>query len=209
MIVQRYLLTTKQSVIESAQAPSDSEITAQFNLARSQLVRPDTVRISMIQVPYGPDAASRTQARTQIDALSREIGTNPVRFDEVFLRAQAPNSGFFAGDEGYLPRNMEAAQVVGQEFMNVAFGLRQGEVSGVIQGAFSYQIIKITESYEMRSLGLDDIIQPGSRVTVREFISNGLFQERQAAAIERASHELITELRTGRPFQIFERNLNW
>jgi parvulin-like peptidyl-prolyl isomerase len=202
-------MSKKQSTIESVRMPSEADILSHYNLARSQLVRPDTVRISMIQVPFGPDAASKTRARTQIDQLAREIGTNPSRFDEAFIRGQSPNSGYYAGDEGYLPRNMEAAQVVGQNFMNTAFSLKQGDVSGVIEGVRGYQIIKVTETYAMKSLELDDIIQPGSRVTVREFIGNGLLQERQQETIAKASQELITELRAGRPFQIFERNLNW
>jgi parvulin-like peptidyl-prolyl isomerase len=209
LIVQKYLMSKKQSVIERARMPTEADILSHYNLIRSQLVRPDTVRISMIQVSYGPDAASKTRARTQIDQLAREIGTNPSRFDEAFIRGQSPNSNYYAGDEGYLPRNMEAAQVVGQNFMTAAFNLKQGEVSGVIEGGLGYQIIKVTETYAQKSLELDDIVQPGSRVTVREFIGNGLLQERQQETIARASAELITELRTGRPFQIFERNLNW
>jgi parvulin-like peptidyl-prolyl isomerase len=210
LIVQKYLMSKKQSTIESAiRPPTEADITNYFNLRRSELVRPDTVRFSMIQVPYGPDAASKTRAKETADRLAREIGTSPSRFDEVVLRGQAPNSGYQAGDVGYLPRNMEAAQQVGQEFLNIAFSLKQGEVSRLIEGQMGYQIIKITETYSMKSLELDDIVQPGSRVTVREFIQNGLMQEQQARAIERASQELIAELRTGRPFQIFERNLSW
>jgi parvulin-like peptidyl-prolyl isomerase len=127
----------------------------------------------------------------------------------VEQRSQAPNSGFQAGDGGFLPRNMEAAQIVGQEFMNVAFNLRMGEVSRVIEGRPGFQIIKVTEIYAMRNLELDDIFQLGTRITVRDFIGNGLLQERQMEVIARATEELVTELRAGRTFQVFERNINW
>lgn len=180
-----------------------------FHLTRSQFVRPDTVRLSMIQVPFGPDAASKTRARQQAEGLRREIGTNAARFDEVVLRGQAPNSGFQAGDFGYMPRNLEAAQRFGQEFMNIAFSLRQGEISQVIEGQGAYQIIKVTETYEMKNLGLDDIFQPGSRVTVREYIANAMMQERQMETLTRATQELYAELRAGRTFQVFDSNLRW
>jgi len=209
LIIQKYLMSKKQSTIENIKVPSEADIVSSYNLAKAQLVRPDTVRISMIQATYGQDAASKTKAKELIDRLAKEIGTNPSKFDEVFIRGQAPNSGYYAADEGYLPRSMQTAQVVGQEFINTAFSLKQGEVSKVIEGQRGYQIIKVTETYAQKNLDLDDIVQPGSRVTVREYIANGLLQERQTEVIAKASQELIDELRKGKPFQIFEKNLSW
>jgi parvulin-like peptidyl-prolyl isomerase len=209
MIVQRYLSVKKEDNFKSIRMPTEVEITNQYNLARSQFVRPETVRFSMIQVPYGQDAAARTRARTLADNLAREIGTNASKFDEVVVRGQAPNSGYLSGDGGFLPRNHEALSIVGQEFMNTAFSLRQGEVSRLIEGVPGYQIIKITESYTMRNLELDDLFMLGTRMTVRDYIGNVLLEERQQMTLAQASEELITELRRGNPFRVFENNLNW
>lgn len=209
MVVQKYLMTKKGDLINSIRAPTEEEITAEFNLLRGQLVRPETVRLSMIEVPYGPDAASRERARQLADRLIREIGSNPSKFDEVVSRSAAPNSGYQAGELGYLPRNPEARAAVGQEFMNVAFGLRQGEVSRLIEGGQGFQILKVTENYSVANLGLDDIFQLGTRVTVREYIGQLLLSQKQQTIIAQASQELVTELRAGRSFQIFENNLNW
>jgi parvulin-like peptidyl-prolyl isomerase len=210
LVMQKYLMSKKQSLIENGiRVPTEAEVLNTYNLTRSQFVRPDTVRFSMIQVPFGENAATKTAARGQADRLSREIGSNPSKFDEVVLRGQAPNSGYQAGDGGYLPRNLEAAQLVGQEFINIAFNLRQGEVSNVIEGQRGFQIIKITETYAMRSLELDDIFQLGTRMTVRDYIGNVLLQERQMEVLTQAQQELVTELRAGRTFQVFERYLTW
>ena len=209
LIIQKYLMSKKQSTIESIKVPTEADIVNLYNLAKAQFVRPDTVRLSMIQATYGQDAASKTKAKELIDRLAREIGSNPSKFDEVFIRGQSPNSGYYAADEGYLPRSMQTAQVVGQEFINTAFSLKQGEVSKVIEGKRGYQIIKVTETYAQKNLELDDIVQPGSRITVREYIGNGILQERQAETMARASEELIKDLRKGNPFQIFEKNLSW
>jgi parvulin-like peptidyl-prolyl isomerase len=180
-----------------------------YNLSRTDFVRPDTVRFSMIQVPFGADAQARTRATELANRLSREIGTDPARFDEVSLRSSAPNSGFQSGDGGFLPRNMQAQQMTGANFMDTAFTLRHGQVSGVIEGVRAYQIIKITETYAQASLGLDDVLDLSNRMTVRQFIHGSLLQQRQQDAITRATAELIRELRTGNPFQIMENNLNW
>jgi parvulin-like peptidyl-prolyl isomerase len=209
LVTQKYLMSKKQSVFESIKTPTDAEITSFYNLNKAQLTRPDTLRFSMIQVEYGPDAASKTKAKELADRLTREIGSNPSKFDEVVLRGQSPNSGYQAGDAGYLPRNMEAAQIVGQDFIITAFNLKQGEVSKLMEGLRGYQIIKVTETYAQKNLELDDIFQLGTRMTVRNYIGNSMLQERQMEALKKATEELVAELRAGKTFQIFERNLSW
>jgi hypothetical protein len=56
---------------------------------------------------------------------------------------------------------------------------------------------------------LDDIFQLGTRVTVRGYLRNALLQETQQALLAQIQKELATELRAGKPFQIFERNISW
>jgi len=209
LIVQKYLISKKDNLISSVKQPTDEEIRNQYNLLRAQFVRPDTIRFIMIQVPYGPDAASRSKARTLADSLVREINSNPSKFDEVAARSQAPNSGYQAGDFGYLYQNMESASVVGQEFMNIAFALKQSEVSKLIEGVPGFQIIKITENYSMKNLELSDVYQLGTRGTVKDYIGQMLFSQKQQTTLQQASKELVTELRTGRSFQIFENNVKW
>jgi parvulin-like peptidyl-prolyl isomerase len=209
LITQKYLLSKKQSLFNSIVPPTETDIVNTYTLAKTQFIRPETVRFSMIQVPFGADSGTKTKAKSLADQLMQEIGSNPAKFDEAMIRGQTPNSGYQAGDGGYLPRNLEAQQVAGQDFINTAFSLKQGEVSKLIEGVRGYQIIKVTETYGQKSLELDDVFQLGSRMTVRDYIGNALLQERQQAVIERATQELVTELRTGNPFQIFENNLKW
>jgi len=209
LTMQKYLVAKKPIVNEKVSPPSDAEVLSQYNLAKSQLVRPDTVRLSMITVPYGPDAASKTKAKQLADRLVRDIGTNSTKFDEAVLRAQAPNSGYQARDGNYLPRNIEAARIMGESFINTAFGLRQGQVSGLLEGQAGYQIIKITATYNQKTLELDDVFQLETGVTVRQYITAGLTMEKQQAAVVKATEELVAELRRGRSFEIFEANIKW
>ncbi|MDR2103857.1 MAG: SurA N-terminal domain-containing protein, partial [Treponema sp.] len=53
MIVQKYLRSKKQTILESVKPPTEEEIANTYTLAKTQFVRPDTVRFSMIQIPYG------------------------------------------------------------------------------------------------------------------------------------------------------------
>jgi parvulin-like peptidyl-prolyl isomerase len=209
LIINKYLQAKKQNLFESIKVPTEEEIQDAFNLARSDFFRPRTVRVSMIQVAYGSDAAAKAKARELADRLFREIGSSPAKFDELALRSQAPNSGYQAGDGGYLPLNMDAQQSLGEDFIKTASGLKQGEVSKLIEGVRAYYIIKVTETHEMKTLELDDIFQLGTRITVREYIGNVLLQKRQQDILAQASQELIAELRAGKTFQVFEKNLAW
>jgi parvulin-like peptidyl-prolyl isomerase len=209
LIVQKYLMAKKGDLINSIKIPTDQDIQAEYTLLRGELVRPETIRFSMIQVSYGSDAASRAKAKTLADSLVKEINNDPAKFDEVAQRSVAPNSGYQAGDAGYLPRNQEARNFVGQTFMDTAFSLKQGQVSRLIEGLQGYQIIKVTENYAGKQLELTDVLQFGTRVTVRDYIGQGLLNQRQQAVLKQASEEIVKDLRSGRTFQIFENNINW
>jgi parvulin-like peptidyl-prolyl isomerase len=210
LTVQRYLTSKKDSLFKTLAIPAEQEIREAFNMERSRYVRPETVRFSMIQVPYGADAAAKAKAKELADRLVREIGSNPSKFDEVVARGRTPSSGYQAGDGGYLPKSLEAQRVIGQDFVNTAFALRQGQVSKLIEGVPGYQIIKITENYAEKRLELDDILQLGTNITVRNYIGNSILQERQQKILDQASQELVAELRAnGKTFQVFENNLTW
>ncbi|GHV70063.1 peptidylprolyl isomerase [Spirochaetia bacterium] len=209
ILIQKYLQFKKSAVLNAVTRPTEADIQNVFELRKSQFVRPDTVRFQMIQVANGGDAASRTKAKELADRLAREIGGNPAKFDEKVTESLKPNSGYQGGDGGYLPRNPEAQQLVGEDFIKTAFSLKQGEVSKVLESPRGFHIIKVTETHSMKPLTLDDQFQLGNSMTVRAYITNALLQERQAAVYQKATTELFTELRQGNPFQLFKDNVKW
>jgi parvulin-like peptidyl-prolyl isomerase len=212
-VLQKYITFKYEDRIKGINV-TDEEIQNYYILQKAQLVRPDTVRVSMIQVPFtANDTASKVKAKELVDRLVREIGSSPAKFDETAAKATAPNSGYQAGDAGYLPRDPRGQQMVGNEFLKTAFNLKQGEVSKLIENERGYHIIKITETYEQKNLELDDILLEEG-MTVREYIRRGLLQQKQRVLLDQITQELIEELRKGTnsnnpPVRIFENNLNW
>ena len=209
LLIQKYLMEKKRSTFENMAEPTEAEIRNHYNLTRTEFIRPETVQYDFIHVPFTDDPASKARARDIANRLVREINNDSTRFNTTMLRAQAANSDYQAGDGGYLPRNLQAQQIMGAEFFNVAFNLKDGEISRLIEGPRGFTIIKIIRSFPFKNLELDDIAQLGAPYTVREYIHSVLLMERQQATLERASQELITDLRRGTPFQIIEANLNY
>jgi parvulin-like peptidyl-prolyl isomerase len=205
LVMEKYLVSKNQGLLESPAAPTATEIQDFYDLNKASLVRPDTVRLSLIQVPFGDDKA---KAKSLADSLAREIGTDPAKFDEVALR-QSRESGFMAGDAGYLPKNPQGEQLVGPVVLRTAFSMKQGQVSGTIEGLRAYQILKVTESYEQKQLTLDDVLDLESKTTVRQYISGGIAQNKQVVIITQAQQTLYDELRKGNPFTIDRRYIPW
>jgi len=218
MVVQKYLMTKKETLINSIKPPTQEEVQSEFSLRRADFVRHETVEFVAIQIPFGSDAASRTNARTKGQALVRDIGNNLQTFDRKVDEASLPNSGYIA-NPGSLPRIPQVQEQYGQEFVNAAFSLKQGEVSRLIETPEFYVIMKVTRNLSHKSLELDDEmpplllmqagIDPRTTVSVRVFLQNLLLARNQQAIIAQASQELVTELRSNRTFTVFDNNINW
>jgi parvulin-like peptidyl-prolyl isomerase len=219
LLMQKYLMSKKQAQINAVRQPTEDEIVNWFNLNKAKMVRPDMVRLNLISVPYGPDTASKARAKEVADRLARDISGNAAKFDEAVLRGRASTgtaagapqeSGYVSTRGFYVSRTPEVQQAVGERFLNVAFSLKQGEVSPLIENDLAYQFIKVTEFYPQKSLELDDIMDPANPVIVRQYIRQGIMTERAQAAVDQALREIIDELRRSRnAVTIYEQFLNW
>ncbi|MDR2370390.1 MAG: SurA N-terminal domain-containing protein [Treponema sp.] len=200
LVLNKYLEAKKGAIINSFKEPTEEDILKTYDLTKSQFVRPDVVRFSMIQIPYGSNAA---ETRRTAENLVREIGSNPTRFDEKVNNGRVPNAnlGYQSFKDEYIQKDMQSQQMMGADFITAAFALKQGEVSPLLDNGQFFRIIKVTETYEMKTLALNDIFQLGTPYTVRDYIGNTLLQERQLEALQKATEELTRELRTGRSYE--------
>jgi parvulin-like peptidyl-prolyl isomerase len=220
LLMQKYLMSKKQTQINAVRQPTDDDVVNWYNLNKAKMVRPDMVRLNLISVPYGPDSASKVRAKGVADRLVLDIGGSPSKFDEAVLRGRSTGAGTAApgGSEAgyvstrgfYVSRTPEVQQAVGERFLNIAFSLKQGEISPLIENDLAYQVIKVTEFYPQKSLELDDIMDPANPVIVRQYIRQGIMTERAQAAVDQALRELIDDLRRSRnAVTVYEQYLNW
>jgi parvulin-like peptidyl-prolyl isomerase len=215
LLTNRYLQQEKKALFEAVKQPSDSEIQKIYNDGKGKtlfdggFIRPDAIRIKMSWVPVS-NAADKTKALDKANQLARQIGTDPGRFDEAVDDSKRANSGYLGGDGPYLYKNDQMRAAMGIDFYDTVFKLKQGEVSRLLERADGYYIVKPIETLRQKTLALDDVyrLEDPRRITVKNYIIISELQERQLAAYEKASKELVEDLKKKGSIQIMDKVYN-
>ncbi len=104
----------------------------------SMPVVPESYKIAQLVVKAKPNSYEKERTRAQLEAV-RKIIVNGGDFDlQARIHSEDPGSKNRGGDLGYLSRD----QLV-PEFSSVAFRLKEGEISEVIESPFGFHIIQM------------------------------------------------------------------
>ena len=120
-------------------------------------------------------AAERAKAKAKAEALLAEISKHPENFAELARKnSQDPGSAVNGGDLDFFGRG---AMV--KPFEDVAYGLKVGETSGVVETDFGYHIIRVTDKRggEKRSF---ESVRPEIEAEVRRQLVQQKFSEAAA-----------------------------
>ena len=214
LLTENYLKVKKQGLFEAIKQPTEAEIQTIYNDAKGKSIfdngfmRPDTAKVRMLVAPFR-NPGEKTAAQTTANNLSREIGSDPGKFDEAARNFRLPNSGYLSGD-AFVYRDERIRQIMGAAFVDAVFALKQGAVSRVVERPDGFYIIKIMETYRPKTLTLDDIynLEDPRSTTVKQTILNAELQRRFMATLQQASEELVTELKKKGSIQIMDDTYN-
>ncbi len=120
-------------------------------------------------------AAERATAKAKAEALLADISKNPQAFAELAQKnSQDPGSAVKGGDLDFFGRG---AMV--KPFEDVAYELKVGETSGVVETDFGYHIIRVTDKRggDRRSF---DSVRPEIEAEVRRQLAQQKFSEAAA-----------------------------
>lgn len=194
-IVNAYVQKAKADVIASAKVPTEAEISAFFKKNAATFINPEYVKLAHIYI----NKVGRTdeEAKALAQRIDRNIRYGVKGFDEQVLEySDDEQSKFIGGVIGWLAIDDEARKsVLGEAFFDAAFSLESGEVSKVVASPSGYHIIKVLEHRMPKLLTLSDTLTPGSVMTVRQYISQQMYQANKDAAYNAAVSALVTDLR--------------
>jgi peptidyl-prolyl cis-trans isomerase D len=138
-------LVMSPATLSAAVKPSDADLKKYYddNIARFKTQAQVRVSHLLITAPKDASAADKTKAKQQAETLLAQVKAHPDQFAEIAQKnSQDPGSAAKGGDLGYFSRGMIAG---GQAFDDAAFGLKKGEISGIVQTDFGYHIIEATD----------------------------------------------------------------
>jgi parvulin-like peptidyl-prolyl isomerase len=210
LLFETYIQTKRQDELKVAlKAPTADEILKAYDLAKASLVRPDTIRISVIYVDTkGKTNAEIAKAKELINSISVSLKSNPTKFDEYVLRA-SDQAGYKAIPSMYLEKTQQSKSIFGDEFFNAAFQANVGEITPVIETPVGYRIVRVNEFLAQKQLTLSDPVPGNQNLTVQEFLAIQLASEKQQAFLNKAEADLIEALRKEATIKIYSENLNW
>jgi peptidyl-prolyl cis-trans isomerase D len=150
-------LVMSPATLSAAVKPTDAELKKYYddNIARFKTQAEVRASHILITAPKDASAADKAKAKAQAEALLAQVKAHPDQFAQIAQKeSQDPGSAAKGGDLGYFSRGMIAG---GQAFDDAAFGLKKGEISGVVQTDFGYHIIEATDVKPSATQSFDEV----------------------------------------------------
>ncbi len=213
LTAQRYVMVKKKKDLASLPLPTDSQIRSYYELNKQSFVQPDTVQLFLAVAPKDKSASA---AEKKIKEVQKKLSSDPKSIDAIRTQSHKKNSGFEAG-EVFISKTQLAAKQLGvpmEELLKI-FSLKKGAVSPVNETPMNYQCFLVLDKKEAKILALSDVVEPGSNVSLYEYIKRMVMMERQNKALSDALTALTNALRKPENFRIFkkdaalEKQLSW
>jgi parvulin-like peptidyl-prolyl isomerase len=208
LLLKAYLQAKKADELKAVKEPTSEEILQAYELYKSQLVRPDTVRVSVIYVDFRSlSADDKKKASDALRQAASTIKASPARFDEYVLRAADAGSLLKANSNFYVEKTPQAISVYGSTFVDAVFGMKVGDISAVIENEAGLQVVRVNEVLPQKMLTLTDPLPNNPNATVQDYIKYVLATKKQQDILGKIQTELHDLLRKSSDVKIFTENL--
>jgi parvulin-like peptidyl-prolyl isomerase len=210
LLLQAYMKTRKADDLKAIKEPTSDDILKAYELYKSQLVRPDTMRVSVIFVDLrNMNADDKKKSAATLRQIAAQLKGNPARFDEFVLRATDAGSGYKANSNFYVEKTPQAMATYGNQFIDIVFKMKPGDVSDVIENEAGLQIVRANEVLPQKMLTLSDPLPGNPNATVQDYVKYMITTQRQNEVLARIQGDLHDLLRKSADVKIYEENLNF
>jgi hypothetical protein len=211
IIQEKYIAQNNQSFLSQPYNPAQKEIESVYEDNAAEFVSPAYVRFEHLFIDTRQlNNEEKQNALQRLEAISQEIRSGGNKAFQDYLQSSLDDPGISGGDFGFLPKNEQSTlQVLGQDFINSAFGLSIGQFSTVLTSNVGLHIIKITDKRSPKLLGLNDPVVPGQNLTVRQQITQYIQAQKQQERLAQAIENTTEALRAEADIRIFNQNITW
>jgi len=194
VLIQRWLMSAKSSEISAIPPVGIDEILTTYELYKSRLVRPDTVKLSFLFYQFRDSgAADRAKGAELMKDLSSRLAKGES-FDVLRLKSQ--ESGYAANKEPiYFERSDVFLKQFGKTFYDTVFSMADGTNSLAFETEAGWWIIRRLEFLPQKQLELSDPYRLGQAGTVQDYIAQLLSKQRENEFLQKTFNELFKKLR--------------
>lgn len=141
--------------LQSAATASADEIKQYYEEHKGDYTAPEQRHAAHILIAVSAKAseAEKKAARAKAESILQQVKQSPGKFADLAKEnSDDPGSKAKGGDLGFFVRGMML-----KPFEDAAFGLKPGEISGVVQTDFGFHIIKLLEAKGGGVTPLDEV----------------------------------------------------
>jgi peptidyl-prolyl cis-trans isomerase D len=142
------------AAVEKQVNVSDAEIADAYNKNKARFTTPEkrTASHILINVKKGASAVDDAAAKAKAQAILDDVRKNPNDFAKVAkAQSQDPGSAELGGDLGVVQKGVFVKPVE-----DAIYGLKEGEISGLVRSEFGYHVIKVTKIVPESQKSLDE-----------------------------------------------------
>lgn len=193
LIDQQYIVSQRQTELQGI-APSDEEIRSFYELNKASFVWSDMIKIFLVVIPKDSDGTAGA-AKVKATELLNGFKDKKQTADQLSVKSRMDKSGFQAGDLLVTKTERNATQL-GISYQNLLklFTQNAGYVSDLQENPANFQFYAITQKYDAKMLSLSDVVQPGTTVTVYDYIKQNLAQQKKMEYLQNAAEEISKSL---------------
>lgn len=194
VLIQRWLMAAKSAELAAIPPISSADILTTYELYKSKLVRPDTVKLSFLFYQFrDSSAADRAKGATIMKDLSERLAKSES-FDVLRLKAQ--ESGYAANKEPlYFERSDVFLKQFGKTFYDTVFALKDGSNSLPFETEAGWWIVRRLEYLPQKQLELSDPYRLGQAGSVQDYIAQLLAKQQENDFLQKTFSELFRKLR--------------
>ncbi|MCX7026278.1 MAG: peptidyl-prolyl cis-trans isomerase [Spirochaetes bacterium] len=210
LLFESYVQTKRADEFKAIMvAPTADEVLKAYDLAKASLVRPDTMRVSILYVDTrGKSDTDAKKSKDVLSSISSALKLNSTKFDEYLLRA-SDTTGYKAIPSFYMEKTGQNKSLFGVDLFDTVFKLKVGDISSLVESPTGYRIVRANEFLAQKQLGLADTVPGNQNMTVQEFLTYQVANDKESKFMDKLEVDLINQLQSEATIKIYDENLKW